>query len=45
MQRSLKWVNWYNTKRLHAKIGYITPQEAEEKFYENLNIAEKQLNI
>ena len=21
---TLKWVNWYNTKRLHSKIGYIT---------------------
>jgi putative transposase len=38
---TLKWVNWYNTKRLHSKIGYITPQEAEETFYENLNAAEK----
>ncbi len=38
---TLKWVNWYNTKRLHSKIGYITPQEAEEKFYEALNAAEK----
>ena len=38
---TLKWVNWYNTKRLHSKIGYITPQEAEENFYEALNAAEK----
>jgi len=38
---TLKWVNWYNTKRLHSKIGYITPQEAEENFYETLNAAEK----
>ena len=38
---TLKWVNWYNTKRLHSKIGYITPQEAEETFYETLNAAEK----
>lgn len=38
---TLKWVNWYNTKRLHSKIGYITPQEAEEKFYHALNAAEK----
>jgi putative transposase len=38
---TLKWVNWYNTKRLHSKIGYITPQEAEETVYENLNAAEK----
>jgi len=39
---TLKWVNWYNTKRLHSKIGYITPQEAEETVYENLNAAEKE---
>lgn len=39
---TLKWVNWYNTKRLHSKIGYITPQEAEEFFYEALNAAEKE---
>jgi len=38
---TLKWVNWYNTKRLHSKIGYITPQEAEEQFYETLNPDEK----
>jgi len=37
---TLKWVNWYNTKRLHSKIGYITPQEAEENFYEALNMNE-----
>ena len=38
---TLKWVNWYNTKRLHSKIGYITPQEAEEEFYDALNAAQK----
>ncbi len=38
---TLKWVNWYNTQRLHSKIGYITPQEAEETFYEALNTEEK----
>jgi transposase InsO family protein len=39
--QTLKWVNWYNSKRLHSKIGYITPQEAEENFYETLNAKEK----
>jgi len=38
---TLKWVNWYNTKRLHSKIGYITPQEAEENYYQALNVAGK----
>lgn len=31
-----KWVHWYNTTRIHSAIGYITPTEAEEAFYENL---------
>src|SRR6056297_2582677 len=38
---TLKWVDWYNTDRLHSAIGYVTPQEAEEAFYENLNAAGK----
>ena len=38
---ALKWVNWYNTKRLHSKIGYITPHETEENFYATLNADEK----
>lgn len=38
---TLKWVNWYNTKRLHGKFGYITPQDAEENFYQTSNAAEK----
>jgi putative transposase len=38
---TLKWVDWYNTKRLHSAIGYITPYEAEEIFYETLNANNK----
>ena len=38
---TLKWVDWYNTKRLHSAIGYITPHEADEMFYETLNANEK----
>ena len=38
---TLKWVDWYNTKRLHSAIGYVTPHEAEEMFYETLNAHEK----
>ena len=34
---TLKWVDWYNNRRLLGPIGYIPPTEAEEAFYENLN--------
>jgi len=34
---TLKWVDWYNNRRLLGTIGYITPAEAEEAFYANLN--------
>ena len=38
---TLKWVDWYNTARLHSAIGYITPNEAEEAFYATLNAHDK----
>ena len=34
---TLKWVDWYNNRRLLGPIGYIPPSEAEEAFYANLN--------
>ena len=38
---TLKWVDRYNTERLHSAIAYVTPQEAQEAFYENLNADDK----
>ena len=34
---TLKWIDGYNNRRLLGPIGYITPAEAEEAFYANLN--------
>jgi len=38
---TLKWVDWFNTRRLLEPIGYITPAEAEEAFYANMNAIDK----
>ena len=38
---TLKWVDWFNNRRLLEPIGYITPAEAEEAFYANINTLDK----
>jgi transposase InsO family protein len=38
---TLKWVDWFNNRRLLEPIGYITPAEAEEAFYANMNTLDK----
>ena len=34
---TLKWIDWYNNRRLLGSIGYVPPAEAEETSYANLN--------
>ena len=34
---TLKWVDWFNNRRLLAPIGYIPPSEAEERYYPQFN--------
>lgn len=38
---TLKWVDWFNNRRLLEPIGYITPTEAEEALYANMNTLDK----
>ena len=38
---TLKWVDWFNNKRLLGPIGYLTPNEAEENYFENLKPVQK----
>ncbi len=38
---TLKWVDWFNNRRLLQTIGNIPPAEAEEKFYEQRNEFDK----
>jgi putative transposase len=34
--QTLKWIDWYNNRRLLAPIGYIPPAEAEQAYFETL---------
>ena len=27
------WVDWYNNRRLHSSLGYLTPEEFEQAHY------------
>ena len=33
---TLEWVDWFNKKRLHSTIGYVTPFEFEKRYYDSL---------
>lgn len=35
--QTLKWIDWYNNRRLLAPIGYIPPAEAEQTYHANRN--------
>ena len=35
---TLEWVDWFNKKRLHSAIGYVSPFEFEKRYYDNLNL-------
>ena len=36
-----KWVDWYNSKRLHSAIRYQTPKQAEETFWSDIETTQK----
>ena len=36
-RETLKWVEWFNNRRLLEPIGYIPPAEAEERYYAQFN--------
>ena len=30
---TFRWVSWWNSKRLHASLGYRTPEQVETEYY------------
>ena len=30
---TMRFVSWYNSKRLHTSLGYRTPEQAENEYY------------
>jgi transposase InsO family protein len=36
---TLEWVEWFNKARLHSAIGYVSPLEFENRYYDNLTLS------
>lgn len=36
---TLEWVDWFNKKRLHSTIGYLSPFEFEQRYYASLTLS------
>lgn len=34
---TLDWIDWFNKKRLHSSIGYLSPFEFENRYYDKIN--------
>jgi putative transposase len=34
---TMEWVDWYNNRRLHSRLGYVPPDEYEAAFYPHVD--------
>ena len=34
---TMEWVDWFNTSRLHSRLGYVSPDAFEAAYYAQLS--------
>lgn len=40
----MEWVDWFNTRRLHSTLDYVTPDEFEATYYSQLSILQPEMS-
>jgi len=40
----MEWVDWFNTRRLHSTLDYVTPDEFEAIYYSQLSILQPEMS-
>ncbi|MCJ0907476.1 integrase core domain-containing protein [Rhodococcus sp. ARC_M6] len=41
---TMEWVDWFNTRRLHSTLDYVTPDEFEAVYYSQLSILQLEMS-
>ncbi|MDI9915358.1 integrase core domain-containing protein [Rhodococcus sp. IEGM 1379] len=41
---TMEWVDWFNTRRLHSTLDYVTPDEFEAIYYSQLSILQPEMS-
>ncbi|MEI4741995.1 integrase core domain-containing protein [Rhodococcus erythropolis] len=41
---TMEWVDWFNTRRLHSTLDYVTPDEFEATYYSQLSILQPEMS-
>ncbi|OYD61489.1 transposase InsO family protein [Rhodococcus sp. OK302] len=41
---TMEWVDWFNTRRLHSTLDYVTPDEFEAIYYSELSILQPEMS-
>ncbi|CAN5593269.1 hypothetical protein BH09ACT9_BH09ACT9_01790 [soil metagenome] len=41
---AMEWVDWFNTRRPHSTLDYVTPDEFEAVYYSQLSILQPEMS-